>query len=1719
MNRIISSATVESSVVQIVYKNKESGTGFFITNNIIITAYHTLLDIKIDENSIIVYDFEQESQQASILHVDEINDICLLKVNNKNSVFLPLTETSIRINDAWNSFGFPYLGHQEGVRLFGIVNQEVKNERYDFIVNSANVESGFDYKGLSGAPIISSGRVIGVALQQLDDKIGAISINKISKLLAELSISVFKEEKLNEIPPKFAKEISQIVTNYDFVDRLNNVIQNKNNWILIEGNPGTGKTTNVASYNPEDNSLLLGRYFTKIPNDDRPKSLRISKENFLNWLEESISIEITGKLPPKSSEPFENRLVDLGGSFEALDNYLIDKNKVGLFFIDGLDELEKLKDFLEIIPAELPENLRIILSCTSKNILPIEIRNKLDESQVIILKPLEISLCEYYCENKFQGRVDYENIQRIAIKSEGHPLYLNYLINFILNSELIEDEDELNAWIENIPSIGGDIENYYNVIWESIYEDSNKLWICLILSQLRQAVSEEDLLDILPEDIKRHYYAVIPKISHLIKNDKLEIYHNSFKDYILKKLPLYKKQCNDTVAEFCENFPDRLYSVVNLVYHNAMSSNPYKAIIACNQQWADNLAVRHVEPDFIIDDIKRAIDMSIQLRKTTDLLRLLLLLQRIDFRYNSVWVEYAYEMALALIAQQEYSNALKYLVRRNVLLVSISDATLFLKYFYENDAYDEAEILNNAIEREYRKSVYEGMKSSEGVRPSLFISKARSIILRTRADFENAQAETWEYLNLFEAKEDTGSTSIGLKNSPLLKYVINHSTAWNNGFLARNFDLVLDIDEVIGDGRIAIDDNWSVIYATSLLIYREELNGYNLPDFNTLEIETKLSDTTENLLEKFGYVPTPQARRIIISSLLKSTTKPDLLRNVIDEYIQDERKTILRADNGVDVDMDSFTNLYLKSNCLGFKDDTEDFTVKDKQWHTKTWEHDLFVLISEIYYFEGLVYFFKASNQLDEKKDFIRSTLEKIVESINFNFDFRSYWDRGYQFPEKLMPELFKKLVHLFHEFDFENLTTFLDTVENHTVNQLGLFSEGYRASLCEIIHALLLLRCEEKIVTPLLQIWKKHVLYGVQNRWERTADLLKITEVYALLNLPDQSKEVFQEMLNTSMGPTWYKESQLMLINVALEDFKEAPNNTLADYASILDQASGEMTFQRYVRNSKEEFIGSLIENEHIQKALDYYRFELLPPSNILNYNAESSDFDAPRLGDGYTLGAKNISDTNSILIILKTIDCNPYLKLALCEIFTINDDISRYSYDFGKQIGNVLNEIENLQDGNIDKACASVAILIADEEIDIDSRREMLRELGSTLSSANIIKLRECLKVHQINWAAEYDPEEHATITRKKEKDSYDIFNDSLNDGRSHNKLDKIKEGLQVFENDQRSIWMNNWSTSTDAAKANIKTLFEDHESVVHLLGPNILNFDNEYWYICQEMMAFLEGKLNHQQVVEIHQIVGNHFNYIVRPSSAIKEKYKWIEKETIAKNNDDLVVEFIIWHLNHPVQVIRNKTMNALERLSISTDFTLNILFETCISDIPKPSTELCSYIIKNIAIDSPNVIKEFLSQNIQLIPNVAAVQHVTIKKNLLDVSIELNRVGFADLYLAIKRILPNTIILTGKVTFEDDSHLVYIHDIIDDLNSQMFLNSEFSNDIDQFINEFCLPEKKENVKRSDRYLRRSFPIQTMIEGTYNEIVRHSLNKALCKRVSIDNIEELYKIVNYV
>src|SRR5690606_21485528 len=191
----------------------------------------------------------------------------------------------------------------------------------------------------------------------------------------------------------------------------------------------------------------------------------------------------------------------------------------------------------------------------------------------------------------------------------------------------------------------------------------------------------------------------------------------------------------------------------------------------------------------------------------------------------------------------------------------------------------------------------------------------------------------------------------------------------------------------------------------------------------------------------------------------------------------------------------------------------------------------------------------------------------------------------------------------------------------------------------------------------------------------------------------------------------------------------------------------------------NKEEFIGSLILNNEINKALEYYKFEVLPPPNSLIRNAEVYDFDAPRLGDGYCLGARNINEANSVLKILETIECNPYLKWGLCQIFTINDDIFRYISYYGEQTALVLNEIEELNDGNIDAVCSITSELIGSKQIVKEYKRDLLNVLSKKLSQSNVKRLQGYLLKQNINWDLNVNENHSFEEVKSKPRDIFEL------------------------------------------------------------------------------------------------------------------------------------------------------------------------------------------------------------------------------------------------------------------------------------------------------------------------------------------------------------------------
>ena len=468
--------------------------------------------------------------------------------------------------------------------------------------------------------------------------------------------------------------------------------------------------------------------------------------------------------------------------------------------------------------------------------------------------------------------------------------------------------------------------------------------------------------------------------------------------------------------------------------------------------------------------------------------------------------------------------------------------------------------------------------------------------------------------------------------------------------------------------------------------------------------------------------------------------------------------------------------------------------------------------------------------------------------------------------------------------------------------------------------------------------------------------------------------------------------------------------------------------------------------------------------------------------------------------------------MKWALCEVFTINDDNFRYITYFGRQISNILNDIEKLEDGNIDKIIESFANLISNSLISNDDRKSLLIGIGKELTISNVKRLQGYLLNHNINWGLNEDIENKSENTIK-EKNNFDLYNDS--NSSSDIEMD-INQGLNLFKTERVSIWMNNYSNAHKKTKQKLKSLFPNDKSVIKNLKENILQFEYEPWDMCDDIIWFLEDKLNKNQIETIYKIIAEHFHFMVRSDSEVKEKYSWFDSGFDNYNSNGLIIDFIIWHLNHPVSYIRGKTLNILEEISNYFPLVIERLIKACISNTPDLSTELSGLILKEISINNPILIKDCLIKNPELEDEISKIKHFTIKKNLLDMSINLNKIGYNQCYSKIQNSIPESIILTGEVFFEED-YIASIQDRIDDLNDEMLLDNKFCLTFNQLIDEYCYPLSKIEVAKSDKYLSRSFYNEDRIIGRYQYILRHALNNAVSHRIDKNNIELVYNIIN--
>lgn len=1720
---------------------EESGSGFFVSDTLILTARHVVIDAIEEQEHIYVARTTNGTSKDPILCTllgdgGEELDIALLQLSSGNSdIALPLSNSQVRYNARWETFGFPYAHQISGNRYLGSVRKTNNDKPYDLELINDSIDNTVDYRGLSGSALVIENAVAGVVTFNITDGFGAISTSKIADFLNHHGVVFRTKKEPDDLPDPLKEDLENIVDNGTTLALLDEKLTKGGKYYVLHGSPGSGKTLLSAVYNFKDSEkIVAGRYFVRLPNEQRPTSYRVSRETFLEWMEDLISQKVYGSIYPKQSVTLNERIKAFHQLLNALNDYYLQRNEIGFIIIDGLDDIRDstpngLVDFFGLLPETLPSNLSFLLAIIRKDSLPPNIQALVDSTQDIKVTPLEIDKCIYYLRkslNKEMPELNFSILQQIAEKSEGHPLYLRYLIEQ-LN---IERPTDLSSWVDYLPTIDGDIAKYYERIWLTDFQrDQDKFWIALIVSQLRQPISTVDLQQMLPSSVQLAFTTQFPSIRHLFKvNGTTGIYHSSFALFIEKKSGESVPVAHDHIVSFCHTLSTHSYSITNIIHHILRSSKPESAINHCDQQWADACARISVEPELVLSDMSRVELFFLEHGNFIGFVRVKLLMQRIRFRYDNVLAVNASAIARVLLATGKPADALKYIVRFSMLIISDEEALWFLRMFHEIGAKDEFDLLLRAIRTRYQ-DLFEQEKNegSTSFRVIRLMSKSKTLSLAGhRLESIKEITKTLKWLKAFaESNQNSG------ENAHHIYSLCEELGSYHSGFVAYDTKQYSKCADQLKLGRPEVPETeWASTIARTSLAF----DSFFEKD-KTIEegqVYNNMMEDIEYAIDNFGYLQTDAP--FIYAALLEDSKRPELVKALISETYPSAPILAIRKSNGVDADFAQINRIINYHEGQGYLDETDYYPLGNVSFSPTSWEEALVDHIKLIGFCFGKAWRLKAEDNLS-RIDSVIFQLSSIVLEFNFTLKERIKWDNSYALPEHIFPYLYYKFTKFYREFAPSKLDGFVRSVFASD-NQLGLYTEGYRNLLSQVISVVCRSRSTGPLTVFLLKKLEQHVLVATQNRWERVPILLEIAEHYANIGNNDKAEIIYQEMLNTSMGPTWYKEDQFTLINTALSLPNVTRNNPFfQDFAKQLEFASGELTFQRYVRVAQQTFINNMTSQDNIASAIDYYQYQTVPSPRQIIANAERSTIDAISPGDGYVLGARSIIEASGIYNLLANTEADPLLIWAFTEIFYINDDTYRYIGQYAGLQAECLERLSTLP-SSPELSFLRGRLRTCVENPDLDrNRHHYLKELLDVLPSKEYNTLVDSLGHTGIKFPK---PKQVAKERSLEEDEKMDAFNfpgvgkqsnfrkipEILSRARSQAEMDNrsastniLAEGLLLLHEGKSDIWMG--SNLGDE----VKSLWDELSihgtipEILSLLREPIANRNTQDWRVVDKLLRVVESQLKADQVNEILKIIKDHVHFMIRDPETIQE-FNWqFSTEEKLRSDDEELISLLIWLLDHPYVSTKRKTIQALLMLCEFRPNVILALLAHSLSEDQSIAKEICSYLIYRLSIEQADLVLKVLGEYAGLTEKILEEKHFMTRYYLLKTAENLRSKDekVELLYQSIHTSFPQSIKPGADVEF-DEPYLFLINPILDQLKNLDLLNGVFCRDFLEVVTQLSKPLTISEQFRAGYYLERSYYDDETHYRRGVHILRQAINLSITPRVSKDNIEHIADIL---
>jgi hypothetical protein len=1252
----------------------ENGTVTILNSNTVATCRHCILPYLLDKTPIFV-DIAGQTLQAEVIAPETptlLDTVFLrLKENIPEERIFPLIVTFLPRGLAWNTFGFPKVRDDVGMPLDGTVDQPVFDEKLprDVELNCSGSDLPKDFRGFSGAPVFVDGKVAAILQKRLDGGLAAISFAKLQQYLDAADVEYFSASNSADLPPSLQHELELGVPNTRTFWQLEEMLlEHGGGYKLLTGTPGSGKTMVTMGFSPTAPNLrILGRYFVgTLPGESLPANYFERIEKFASWLSSEAMIVSKQAIAIDTKSDVAMLAKSIQENIEALSASL-DLDVLGLVFIDAPDSPTFGLDssFWRYLPQKIPSNLTIIVSTNNARAFRTGLQHLTITGEVEVT-PLPMIACEWIVRKSLGDRLLHSDVVKVTEMSLGHPLTLRFFIRAI--EQAIETGDP-----KPIDTIEGGPDDYYERLWLRLDDSPQVQFLLACIARVRQRTTEQDFRELLPTDQKIAFPSNFAKVRHLMRfgETTFGFYHDSLKQFVFSKSTAWHADIHQMFADACTRDPDNDFAVHNILHHLLQASeNVDAASRHCNQAWLDQAASRCVPPDLVLDDIAEVLRRQLRVGNAKEVIRLLLLRSRAHYRYNQAFLEFAAELANASLELRGPLSSFNFVYRNGNCICTFDEIlTVLRRMAIKGDREQFFQIYSDL-----RRKLWAMYESGEASLPMLiYHMQATQLGLRCEGDEQQ--------MFLVEMKRLGELFHYYLEHEPYLGQK-EQLQAHLNGRIKGQMRWMFGVAPLPTDFNSAV---WEIDYFFETT-YHE---GY-LPKFE-VDRDRNRRTPVSDLGELYDYLRSCSVSTINFDGIedvaLLSLMRAGVVSEVVSATLRQKCKLVqslnIRDTNGVDENLNCIETMRLVHATAAYVDDDSILNLVDGKYRHR-WELGLLTHAADLGRLAGRRYRSRARKESSQNS--LVDDLTPILDrAVGITLGKRVDWEDSYHLPENIIPRLIYHAATMIAELEPQSAPLFVRRLLEHADRQFGLYIEG---TLRVLSVAADVLATVEQGIQPASDLRRKQadlVSRLVFARKLRVSTLLDCARHLAILGATEDANNVFDDAVRSSMGPNWYKEDQFSLLVDALKSVNdvEFTKLQLKQCVETLAHASGECTFQRYVRYEKEHLIAHLSKMGLFGEALELTLAYLYPPYELQKSRITRVPVDMTGTLSGLRSGVQEVDEQKAILSLLKGLrGAKPLLRWAVVELFLPWGDERHFS-EFAHHISELLesNDSEVIQ------------------------------------------------------------------------------------------------------------------------------------------------------------------------------------------------------------------------------------------------------------------------------------------------------------------------------------------------------------------------------------------------------------------------------------------------------